>query len=55
MKDLKCLFGLHKYEIHEEEFTNCPKGHVIGKTIISRCTHCGKIKYDFIPTINTHC
>lgn len=43
MKRLMCILGLHNYEvIKEEDLVMFDK--VIGKIIISRCIHCGKIK-----------
>lgn len=45
MKDsIKCLFGLHKYEVYKEENIEDARGNVTGKTIINRCKNCGKIK-----------
>lgn len=51
---IKCLFGIHTYEIHEEfELTDVRKD-VIGTIIVSRCTRCGKIKTTEIRTVNNH-
>lgn len=37
------FFGLHKYEIIQQEKKTDPKGNIIGIVIISRCSNCGKI------------
>lgn len=44
------FFKLHKYEIIQQEKKTDPKGNIIGKVIISRCTNCGKIKQTTIYT-----
>ena len=43
-QDFKCFFGLHKYEVLDTKEVKNPYGAVIGTTIISRCSNCGKIK-----------
>lgn len=58
--DLKCFFGLHKYEVYKEEdviknsitsnVNNSTESTVVGKCIIQRCSNCGNIKHIFIPT-----
>lgn len=48
---LKCFFRFHKYEIYKEEDVVNSRGNIIGKTIISRCVHCGNIKKDYIELI----
>ena len=45
----KCLFGLHQYKIYKEEDFTDARGNVIGKMIINRCIHCGKIDGTKIP------
>lgn len=51
---IKCLFGLHEYEVHKElELTDVRKD-VIGTIIISRCIHCGKIKTTEVRTVNNY-
>lgn len=43
MKRLLCLFGFHCYDVmKEEDIVLLEKP--IGKIIINRCVHCGKIK-----------
>lgn len=46
---IRCLFGLHSYEIHKEEDFTDARGNVIGKMIINRCKYCGKIDGTKIP------
>jgi uncharacterized Zn finger protein len=48
--DFKCAIGLHKYEVLENKEIKNPYGVVVGTTIISRCTNCGKIKENTIYT-----
>lgn len=43
-QDLKCYFGLHKYEVLERKEVTNKYDFVIGIVIISRCSNCGKIK-----------
>ena len=43
-------FGLHTYEVLKEEDFLDKKGNVIGRVIVSRCSVCGKIKYNRIIT-----
>ncbi len=42
--DIKCFFGLHKYNVYKEEIINDKRGEPLAKIIISRCKNCGKIK-----------
>ena len=51
-QDLKCFFGLHKYEVLEEKEIKNSYGIVLGSTIVSRCSNCGKIKETSIYTDN---
>lgn len=37
------FFGLHKFEILQQNDKVDAKGNVIGVIIISRCSNCGKI------------
>ena len=53
-QDFKCFFGLHKYEIVQQSEVKNPYGIVVGTSIVSRCTCCGKIKEDFIYTDTNH-
>lgn len=48
------LFNLHKYEIIKEETVTNSYDIKIGIVVVSRCTNCGKVKYNFIPTKNEH-
>lgn len=51
-QDIKCLIGLHKYEVLKEEpIVNATKD-VVGKVIICRCNNCGKIITIKIITVN---
>lgn len=57
-QQIKCAFGMHEYEVYKEfPFIetvlkrDCePFTGVTGHVIISRCKHCGKIKFIEIPT-----
>lgn len=49
-QDVKCAFGLHKYEVLEEKEIKNSYGIVLGSTIVSRCINCGKIKEKVIYT-----
>ena len=53
MDTLKCLFGLHKYDIYKEEPLTDYTGTEIGKVIICKCTRCGRLKVYKIRTKNT--
>lgn len=49
-QDLKCILGSHKYEVYKEEDIKLAGTEiVVAKTIISRCSNCGKIKIEEIP------
>lgn len=50
----KCLIGLHQYKIHKEEYLTDVRGNIIGKIIINRCVHCGKIHDTTIRTTSTY-
>lgn len=50
----KCLFGLHQYKIHKEENFTDVRGNIIGKIIINRCIHCGKIHDTVIRTTTSY-
>ena len=43
-QDFKCAIGLHKHEVLEKKDIKNPYGVVVGITIVSRCSNCGKIK-----------
>lgn len=43
-----CLIGLHQYEVYKEEKLTDVRGNLIGKVIINRCKHCGKIQENVI-------
>lgn len=53
-QDLKCWLGLHKYEVIEKKDIKNPYGAIVGMTIISRCTNCGKIHEDTVYTDNNY-
>lgn len=53
-QDFKCAIRLHKYEVFEKKEVKNPYGSVVGITIISRCTNCGKIKEHTIYTDNNY-
>lgn len=47
------LLGAHEYEnIREYDLLN-RNGDVIGKAIVSKCKHCGKLKTHKIDTVST--
>lgn len=43
-RDIKCLFGMHKYEEYKILDKYNAKREIIGKVIIMKCKFCGKIK-----------
>ena len=43
-QDLKCFFGVHKYSVLEQKDIKNSYGIVVGTTVISQCTNCGKVK-----------
>ncbi len=53
-QDCKCFFGLHKYEIIDRYEIKNPYGIVIGTTIVSRCSNCGKLKEKHVYTDNQY-
>lgn len=53
-QDVKCYFGLHKYEVLEKKEVKNPYGAIVGTTIISRCKNCGKIHEDTVYTDNNY-
>jgi len=53
-QDIKCLFGLHKYEIYKDEPLTDARENILGRIIISRCSVCGKIHIDKIVTIENY-
>jgi len=53
-QDFKCAIGLHKYEVFENKEIKNPYSVVVGITIISRCTNCGKIKENTVYTDNNY-
>lgn len=52
--NLKCFLGLHQYEVYKEEDLYNVYKVLVGKVIISRCKHCGKIIYKHIYTIEKY-
>lgn len=52
--NIKCVFGIHKYEINKEETLTDIRGNIIGKVIINRCCYCGKIKAINIRTVENY-
>ena len=50
-QDIKCLVGLHKFEVYkEEEIKLAGTDLIVGKSIICRCINCGKIKTEIVNT-----
>lgn len=47
---IMCALWLHKYEVYKEEAIVDVRKEEIGKLIICRCQHCGKIKHTRIIT-----
>ena len=52
--DFKCFIGLHKYEVLEKKDIKNPYGAVVGTTIISRCSNCGRIHENAVYTDNSY-
>lgn len=50
--NIKCMFGLHQYEVYKELELNNVRNDIIGTVIVSRCANCGKIKTSKVYTIN---
>lgn len=53
-QDLKCFFGLHKYEVLKEDYIRDYRNNITDKVIISRCANCGKIKATKIKIIENY-
>lgn len=49
-QSLKCYLGSHNYEIKEVYDLKDVRENLIGKVIINRCIHCGKIKVKTVYT-----
>lgn len=47
-KSLKCMFGLHSYEVYKEEHVVDARKEICEKAIICRCSNCGKIKVTYV-------
>lgn len=43
-QDILCFLRQHRYEVYKEEPIFNIRNEEIGKCLISRCKHCGKIK-----------
>lgn len=52
--NLKCLFGMHEYEIIDTKELKNSFNINVGDVIISRCKHCGKIKNKQVYTNNQY-
>ena len=53
-QDIKCLFGLHKYEIYKDDPLTDARENILGRIIISRCSVGGKIHRDKIVTTENY-
>ena len=54
-QDFKCFIGSHKYKVYKEEPVFLAGTEiVVGKSIISRCENCGKIKVEVIDSVSFH-
>lgn len=53
-QSIKCIIGLHKYEVYKEEPIFNIRKEIIGKAIISRCSICGKIHVDKIYIVENN-
>lgn len=55
-QDFKCFIGLHKYEVlKEENISLIGTDVIVAKTIVCRCSNCGKLKKEVINlTANTY-
>lgn len=47
-QDIRCLLGLHKYEVYKEEDVLDSRKEVCSKAVICRCANCGKIKVTYV-------
>lgn len=54
MRELACKLGFHSYEIYKEELLTDVRGNIIGKVIINRCKHCGKIQTNKIHNVENY-
>lgn len=52
-QDIKCFFGLHKYEVYKEEDVLDGRKEICSKAIINRCSNCGKLKVTYVPLTKT--
>ena len=53
VNNFNCFLGIHKYEIYQEAPINILSTDIeVGKAIISRCKHCGKIKVTKVELIS---
>ena len=51
----QCFIGLHHYEVYKEVEVKDTNDTTVGINIISRCTNCGKIKIEFVATVENIC
>lgn len=50
MKELlRCLFGLHKYEVLDIKEVTDERNEIVGYMYVNRCISCGHIKTKFVP------
>lgn len=54
LQSFKCAIGLHEYEVYETMDSTDIRGNIVGKIIINRCIHCGKIKYVNIRIVENY-
>lgn len=48
-QNIRCFFGVHRYQVHSTEDLKSIRGEVIAKVLINRCVNCGKIRKVIIP------
>lgn len=53
-KSLKCMFGLHSYEVYKEEHVVDARKEICEKAIICRCSNCGKIKVTYVSLTKSY-
>ena len=49
---IKCVLGQHLYEVYKEQEVRNVWGIVVKRAIVSRCTHCGRTKVDYVDIIS---
>jgi len=50
-QDFKCAIGMHKFEIYKEQSVKNVREEEVGIAIINRCSNCGKIIVEVVPSL----